>query len=402
MTPKGADLDATDLIEVSTIVGGSYVTKSITGQELIDAIPLPPTGLTVGTTPISSGTVGRILFEGTGNVVQESSSLFWDATNNRLGIGTSTPAYGLDVVGTARVSGILSTPSGLDLAGWYLYASGTSNATLFGGSSWVFDTVAGGGYRFRTAGNTDRLRIESTGNVLINTTTDAGFRLDVNGTARVQDRMDVAGNNGRLVFRSPELSTRLNGIHWTNPTDTGSYGYIALSGGTGEMRMFASGTYFPTFYSNGSERMRIFTTGNIGINTTTDAGFRLDVNGTARVKGTGTSISTFAFNVENSAGTETFRVYDNGLVRVLGGAIVMNGSNGSFTAGFIGTAGQIGAGTTSVSASAQLEISSTTRGFLPPRMTTTQKNAIASPAAGLMVYDTTLNVISYYNGTMWI
>ena len=41
MTPKGADLDATDLIEVSTIVGGSYVTKSITGQELIDAIPAP-------------------------------------------------------------------------------------------------------------------------------------------------------------------------------------------------------------------------------------------------------------------------------------------------------------------------------------------------------------------------
>jgi hypothetical protein len=35
-------------------------------------------------------------------------------------------------------------------------------------------------------------------------------------------------------------------------------------------------------------------------------------------------------------------------------------------------------------------------------MTTTQKNAIASPAAGLMVYDTTLNVISYYNGTSWI
>jgi hypothetical protein len=39
MTPKGADLEATDLIEVSTLEAGSYVTKSITGQELIDAIP---------------------------------------------------------------------------------------------------------------------------------------------------------------------------------------------------------------------------------------------------------------------------------------------------------------------------------------------------------------------------
>jgi hypothetical protein len=35
-------------------------------------------------------------------------------------------------------------------------------------------------------------------------------------------------------------------------------------------------------------------------------------------------------------------------------------------------------------------------------MTTTQKNAIATPVAGLMVYDTTLNLISVFNGTIWI
>jgi hypothetical protein len=37
MTPKGSDLQATDLVEVSTLVGGSYVTKSVTGQDIIDA-----------------------------------------------------------------------------------------------------------------------------------------------------------------------------------------------------------------------------------------------------------------------------------------------------------------------------------------------------------------------------
>lgn len=52
--------------------------------------------------------------------------------------------------------------------------------------------------------------------------------------------------------------------------------------------------------------------------------------------------------------------------------------------------------------SAVLEASSTTRGFLPPRLTTTQKNAIASPAAGLMVYDTTLSTMTFYNGSSWI
>ena len=104
MTPKGSDLEATDLIEVSTIESGSYVTRSITGQELIDAIPLPPSGITIGTTAITSGTVGRVLFEGTGNVVQESANLFWDNTNGRLGIGTASPATTLDVNGTIKSS----------------------------------------------------------------------------------------------------------------------------------------------------------------------------------------------------------------------------------------------------------------------------------------------------------
>jgi hypothetical protein len=52
-------------------------------------------------------------------------------------------------------------------------------------------------------------------------------------------------------------------------------------------------------------------------------------------------------------------------------------------------------------ASAQVAINSTTKGFLPPRMTTTQRNAIASPAAGLIVYDNTDNKHYGYNGTTW-
>jgi len=56
---------------------------------------------------------------------------------------------------------------------------------------------------------------------------------------------------------------------------------------------------------------------------------------------------------------------------------------------------------TIMDASARLEVASTTQGFLPPRMTTTQKNAIATPASGLVVYDTTTNKLACYNGTTW-
>jgi len=51
--------------------------------------------------------------------------------------------------------------------------------------------------------------------------------------------------------------------------------------------------------------------------------------------------------------------------------------------------------------SAGLDVKFTNKGFLPPRLTTTQMNAISSPAAGLMVYNTTLNSICWFNGTSW-
>ena len=53
-------------------------------------------------------------------------------------------------------------------------------------------------------------------------------------------------------------------------------------------------------------------------------------------------------------------------------------------------------------ASAILEIQSTDKGFLPPRMTTAERNLIATPAAGLVIYNTTLQSLQAYNGTVWV
>ena len=51
--------------------------------------------------------------------------------------------------------------------------------------------------------------------------------------------------------------------------------------------------------------------------------------------------------------------------------------------------------------SAMLEVLSTTQGLLFPRMTTAQKNAIVAPAAGLAVYDTTLNKLCVRTAAAW-
>jgi hypothetical protein len=61
----------------------------------------------------------------------------------------------------------------------------------------------------------------------------------------------------------------------------------------------------------------------------------------------------------------------------------------------------IGIGTNNPHASSLLDVSSTNRGLLAPRMTTAQRMAIAGPAKGLLVYDTDENALYHYNGSVW-
>jgi len=61
----------------------------------------------------------------------------------------------------------------------------------------------------------------------------------------------------------------------------------------------------------------------------------------------------------------------------------------------------VGIGTNTPASSAMLHINSTTKGLLIPRLTSAQRSAIASPVAGLQVYDTNTNGFWYYNGSAW-
>lgn len=103
----------------------------------------------------------------------------------------------------------------------------------------------------------------------------------------------------------------------------------------------------------------IDSSGNFGINTTT-IGSKLQVNGSAAI---GYSASTAAPT--------------NGL----------------------SVAGTVNIGTNTSVTTAALQVSSTTQGFLPPVMTTTQKNAITSPATGLVIFDSTLGKLCVFSTT---
>jgi hypothetical protein len=239
----------------------------------------------------------------------------------------------------------------------------------------------------------------SSGNVLIGTTTDAGYKLDVNGTARVSN-IFTAGNNIQLSWADTKVSWLFDasyeaGMRMTIATRT--LDIFSKSGDGNDEITFSTGAT-PT------EKMRITNGGNVGIGTISPT-FLLDVNGTARI-GAALTISgatTFANSVWNTSTDGRERLYftTNSITYLKGdGVIIRNNSNTDVLTAT--STGNVGIGTTSPNASALLDVSSTTKGFLPPRMTNAQMVAIATPAAGLVVYDTTNNKLNVYDGTNWV
>ncbi|EQC44479.1 endosialidase chaperone [Bacteriovorax sp. BSW11_IV] len=63
--------------------------------------------------------------------------------------------------------------------------------------------------------------------------------------------------------------------------------------------------------------------------------------------------------------------------------------------------GNVTIGGTTPDGSSLLDLQSTSKGFLPPRMTTAQRDAISSPAVGLIVFNITTNKLNSYNGSEW-
>jgi hypothetical protein len=64
--------------------------------------------------------------------------------------------------------------------------------------------------------------------------------------------------------------------------------------------------------------------------------------------------------------------------------------------------GSVAIGSTNPHASAILDLTATDRGFLPPRMTTLQRDLINNPAQGLLIFNTTDSIVQIYNGACWL
>ncbi len=266
-------------------------------------------------------------------------------------------------------------------SGWGLYGAGTANNYLAGnlaiGPITTWD--AGIGTLSVVSGATDApiLSLKNTD------ATKQVYYASYNDTNKsLQYIVYGSSASGTILGQSRSNAAVVLGFNTPSVLAIGNFNNVPLVFGTSNL-----------------ERARITGAGRLLLGTTTEGTFLLDVNGTARVSGA----STFNNSLTNTSGgfvhsstsssNDAFYTLLSAAVRFY---VRANGYCKS-TSSIVSDTDGIG----SISASAILQADSTTKGFLPPRMTSTQKGNIASPAAGLMVFDTTLAKLCVYSGTAW-
>jgi hypothetical protein len=129
--------------------------------------------------------------------------------------------------------------------------------------------------------------------------------------------------------------------------------------------------------------------GNIGLGIAPSS-VKLHLNGAMKIEGLNTvEFGASVAGKEINAGKIGYQTFTAGALDIVGaGTTIANRKINIFAEGGTTFNGQVGIGVISPASSAKLDVSSTTQGFLPPRMTASQRNAIISPALGLVIYCT--------------
>jgi hypothetical protein len=284
---------------------------------------------------------GQVAFGTATNTIGSEASFFWDSVNNKLGIGTNTPADAIEITanfggglyarirntnaGIGSVSGINLINDAIKTGGLYLFSSlftpngtrGPNTLTLFSGPDTnISVAVNSTGYFSIGTGNveTEKFRVFNNGNVLIQdggTFTDGGQRLQVTGTSNFVGNISLSLNQNAatgLTISNNTSGTAANSFLKLQTTNASTYGEFAklssafttykifvgndlaiyntnTSGDIAILNDFATGRIKFAAGGSSTAQATLFSNGNFAINTTTDTGERLQVTGTSKITG---------------------------------------------------------------------------------------------------------------------
>ena len=331
------------------------------------------------TTTGNSGAATYSNLTGVLNIPQYTIAGLGGVPDTRL-LTINGTAYDLSANRTWSVGTVTSIATSGPITGGTITGSGTIGITQA--------TTSTNGYLSSTDWNTfnnkqNAITLTTTGNngsaTLVGSTLNIpSYTLGGLGGVPDSRTLTINGTSYDLsVNRTWSVGT-VTSITFTGPltggTITGS-GTVGITQASGSANGYLSSTDWTTF-NNKQNAITLTTTGTSGAATLVGATLNIPQYQsvlTNPVTGTGTSGYLSKFTGTSAIGNSL--LYDNG------SALAM--------------------GTTSINASALFQLDSTTKGFLPPRMTSAQRTAISTPAEGLVVFqtDAVIGLYIYANGT---